>query len=61
MLLPVILPLWSAAGLADWWMRRRSDIEHTAGARESAIHTLMMAEGGIPLLLGRYPPGPRQA
>jgi hypothetical protein len=54
MLLSVVLPLWSAAGLADWWMHRRSDIEHTAGARESAIHSLMMAEGGVPLLLGLF-------
>jgi hypothetical protein len=43
-----------AAGLADWWCHRRSDIEHTAGAPESAIHSVMMVEGGVPALLGLF-------
>jgi hypothetical protein len=49
-----VLPVWMAAGLADWWCHRRSDIEHTAGTRESAIHAAMMVEGGVPALLGLF-------
>ena len=43
-----------AAGLADWWCHRRSDIEHTAGTTESAIHAAMMVESGVPALLGLF-------
>lgn len=49
-----MLPVWIAAGLADWWCHRRTDIEHTAGAGESAIHLAMMSEGGLPALLGLF-------
>jgi hypothetical protein len=54
MLLYAVLPLWLGAGLADWWRHRRTDIEHTAGARESAIHGLMMTEAGAPVMLGLF-------
>ncbi|KNB54292.1 hypothetical protein AC230_05805 [Streptomyces caatingaensis] len=53
-LLAFVLPLWTGAGLADWWLHRRSDIEHTAGTRESAIHALMLAEAGVPIMLGLF-------
>jgi hypothetical protein len=49
-----VLPVWIAAGLTDWWCHRRSDIEHTAGTTESAIHSVMMVEGGVPALLGLF-------
>src|SRR5438045_9736202 len=49
-----VLPVWIGAGLADWWCHRRTDIEHTAGATESAIHAAMMIEGGLPTLLGLF-------
>src|SRR5437763_4735356 len=49
-----VLPIWMGAGLADWWCHRRTDIEHTAGATESAIHAAMMMEGGLPALLGLF-------
>jgi hypothetical protein len=42
------------AGLADWWCHRRTDIERNAGVTESAIHSLMMAEAGVPTLLGLF-------
>src|SRR5437660_574873 len=42
------------AGLADWWCHRRTDIEHTAGARESMIHAAVMLEGGLPTMLGLF-------
>lgn len=49
-----VLPVWMAAGLADWWCHRRSDIEHTSGTTESAIHSAMMVQGGVPALLGLF-------
>lgn len=49
-----VLPLWSTAGLADWWCHRRTNIEQTSGPTESLIHTLMMAEGGLATLLGLF-------
>lgn len=53
-LLYFVLPLWIAAGLADWWRHPQTDIEHTAGTHESMIHALMMAEIGPPLLMGLF-------
>lgn len=38
------LPLWSLAGLADWWCHRRSGIERTSGVRESIFHWVMFAQ-----------------
>ena len=48
------MPLWLGAGLADWYIHRRTRIEDTAGARESMIHALMFAETGVPVLLGLF-------
>lgn len=50
LLLYFILPLWLLAGLADWACHRASDIAHTAGPAESALHLLMFAEIAVPLL-----------
>ncbi|WP_369220823.1 hypothetical protein AB5J52_01780 [Streptomyces sp. R39] len=47
--LPLPLPL---PGLADWWMHKRTRIEHTSGTKESAVHALMMTEAGAPVLRG---------
>jgi hypothetical protein len=47
-----ILPIWMAAGAADWWQHRASDIQDTAGAKETLIHLLMLAEGGVPVMAG---------
>ncbi|MEV0636639.1 diguanylate cyclase [Streptomyces sp. NPDC050619] len=46
-----LLPSWFVPGLADWAMHRRTRIEDTAGTKESFIHSLMMAEVGIPIAL----------
>lgn len=46
----LVLPLWLAAGVADWLCHRASDIAHTAGPKESLIHLLMFAEVALPLL-----------
>jgi hypothetical protein len=46
-----LLPGWFVPGVLDWLQHRRTDIEHTAGTRESLIHLLMMAEVGGPIAL----------
>lgn len=46
----VVLPLWIAAGFLDYLCHRGSDIEHANGAKESALHWLMLGEVGVPLL-----------
>ena len=54
LLLYVVIPLWLAAGFADWLCHRRAGIEATSGAPESALHLLMLAEMGVPLLAALY-------
>ncbi|MCR6630770.1 MAG: hypothetical protein NVV74_12370 [Magnetospirillum sp.] len=49
-LLYVIVPLWLLVGIADWVCHRRTDIQHTTGAKESLIHLLMLVEMGAPVL-----------
>jgi hypothetical protein len=50
-LLFFILPLWIAAGLADYMLHRRTHIEVTSGTKESLLHALQLAEAGIPVLM----------
>jgi hypothetical protein len=55
-----LLPAWFLPGLADWAMHRHTRIEHTAGTKESLIHSLMMAEVGLPIALTlRYRVNPK--
>jgi hypothetical protein len=54
LLLGGVMPLWLGAGLADWYLHRRTRIEQTAGPLESLIHQLMFAETGVPVLLGLF-------
>jgi hypothetical protein len=51
LLLYFIMPVWFLAGLADYLCHRATDIEHTAGPKESLLHLLMFAEIAIPLLM----------
>jgi hypothetical protein len=51
-LLYYLMPLWMAAGLVDWYWHKDTDIEHTAGAKESLIHLLMFTEVGVPIIMG---------
>lgn len=39
----VVLPLWIAAGFADWMLHRRSRIEHTSGTPENIFHLCLFA------------------
>jgi len=49
-LMGVVVPLWIAAGLADWFCHRRTRIERTSGLTENAFHWVLLAEGGAALL-----------
>lgn len=50
----VLIPLWVIPGVMDWWWDRRTKIEDTSGLSESLIHSLMMAEVGIPIQLALH-------
>lgn len=54
LLLYAVIPLWLLAGFADWLCHRRTAIESTSGAPESALHLLLLAEMGIPVLGALY-------
>jgi len=45
-----VLPLWLAAGFADYLCHRASHIETTSGPKESALHLLQFAEMAVPTL-----------
>lgn len=47
-----VVPLWLAAGLADWWCHRQTAIEETTGLKESLLHLLQMSEASAPILAG---------
>jgi hypothetical protein len=47
LLMYAVLPLWVAAGLADWLCHRAADIAHTSGLKENLLHLLMFGEIGI--------------
>jgi hypothetical protein len=49
-----VIPVWFAAGFADWLCHRSSNIETTSGIKESWIHIIMFAEVGIPLLAALF-------
>ena len=48
-----IIPAWGVPGVVDWWYHRRSGIERPdhGGIEESLMHSLMLAESGLPVLL----------
>jgi hypothetical protein len=45
-----LLPLWLAAGFADWLCHRASAIEKTSGPKESLLHIAQFAQMGLGLL-----------
>ncbi|MGZ3517136.1 MAG: hypothetical protein ACXVAM_08160 [Vulcanimicrobiaceae bacterium] len=53
-LLWYMTPTLAAAGLLDWYWHKVTDIEHTAGTRESLIHLMMNLELGTPILMGLF-------
>jgi hypothetical protein len=48
-----LISAWGVPGLVDWWYHRRSQIERPdrGGTKESLIHSLMLAESGIVVVL----------
>ena len=48
-----LIPAWGVPGLVDGWYHRRtgSNVPTTAALEESLIHSLMLAESGLPVLL----------
>jgi hypothetical protein len=49
-----VLPMWLAAGLADWFCHRVTRIEVTAGPRESLFHLVLLAEMSVPVTLALF-------
>jgi hypothetical protein len=54
MLMYFVLPLWLAAGFADYLCHRSAHIERTSGWKESALHLLQFAEIGLPVLAALF-------
>ena len=46
----VVMPVWMAMGFADYLCHRATDIEHTAGTRESLLHLIQFGLIGLPLM-----------
>src|SRR5947209_6728647 len=49
-LMYVVLPMWLAAGFADYLCHRAAHIETTSGWKESLLHLLQFAEMAVPTL-----------
>ena len=47
----VVLPAWLVCGAADYAWHARTDIAHTSGRHESALHLLQLAEIAVPMLM----------
>lgn len=47
-----VIPLWTVAGIADWWCHRATAIEETTGLKETLIHLTMLGEAAVPLIGG---------
>jgi hypothetical protein len=50
MLMYFVLPLWLAAGFADYLCHRATSIETTSGPKESMLHLLQFSEMAVPTL-----------
>lgn len=49
-----VLPLWLAAGFADYLCHRASNIESTSGAKESILHFLQFGEMAVAVLAAMF-------
>lgn len=49
-LMAVVYALWLLAGTADFHLHRRTDLPHTSGLRESALHAVQLVVIGGSLL-----------
>lgn len=50
----VILPLWIAAGLADYFCHRNTRIAETSGWRESLLHLVQLFLVGLPATMALF-------
>jgi hypothetical protein len=53
-LMYVVLPLWLAAGFADYICHRASHIERTSGWKESVLHLVQFGEMAVPVLAALF-------
>ena len=53
-LMYVVLPLWLAAGFADYICHRASHIERTSGWKESMLHLVQFGEMAVPVLAALF-------
>jgi hypothetical protein len=53
-LMKVVMPVWLAAGIADWACHRATGIEKTTGPKESLMHLAMLNEAAIPVIAGMF-------
>jgi hypothetical protein len=49
-----VLPVWLAAGFADYLCHRATHIERTSGWKESLLHLLQFAEMALPILAALF-------
>jgi hypothetical protein len=54
LLMYFVLPVWLAAGFADYLCHRASHIERTSGWKESLLHLLQFAEMAVPILAALF-------
>ncbi|MBR0845193.1 diguanylate cyclase [Bradyrhizobium liaoningense] len=54
MLMYFVLPLWLAAGFANYLCHRAAHIEKTSGWKESILHLLQFAEMAVPVLAALF-------
>jgi hypothetical protein len=54
MLMYFVLPLWLAAGFADYLCHRATHIERTSGWKESVLHLAQFAEMAVPVLAALF-------
>ena len=53
-LMYAVLPLWLAAGFADYICHRASHIERTSGWKESVLHLVQFGEMAVPVLAALF-------
>ena len=54
LLMYFVLPVWLAAGFADYLCHRASNIEQTSGWKESVLHLLQFSEMALPILAALF-------
>jgi hypothetical protein len=49
-----VLPAMFVPGVLDWLWHKQTDIEHTAGTKESITHVMMLTEAGLPIVAALF-------